>query len=224
MVATHNYTKRNVILYATRFTQGDPEIPPQLLSIADEDIQGLMEVTHSLTQPKLDLVLHSPGGSLTAAEAIVSYLRSKFDHIRVVVPHLAMSAATMIACAADVIVLGKHSFLGPLDPQVSIITKTGPRMVPVQAILEQFAQARRECSDPKKLPAWLPMLEQYGPDLLVQCEHASELSYELVADYLETYYVRWPTGQEGQGQEGRAVALRPQEIQDPRATHLASAT
>jgi len=187
LVAAHNYTGRNVILYATRFTQGDPGIPPQVLSIVDEDVQGLMEVTHNLTQPDLDLILHSPGGSIAAAEAVVSYLRSKFRHIRVVVPHLAMSAATMIACAADVIVLGKHSFLGPIDPQVSINTALGPRMVPAQAIVEQFAQAQKECSDPKKMPAWLPMLSQYGPDLLVQCEHASRLSLELVTDYLESY-------------------------------------
>ena len=187
LVAAHNHTGRNVILYATRFTQGDVGIPPQLLSIADEDIQGLMEVTHGLTQPNLDLILHSPGGSITSAEAVVSYLRSKFEHIRVIVPHLAQSAATIVACAADVIVLGKHSFLGPIDPQIAINTPLGPRMVPAQAIVEQFQQAQKECSDPNKLPAWLPMLGQYGPDLLVQCQHAATLSVELVADYLESY-------------------------------------
>ena len=71
----------------------------------------------------LDLILHSPGGSIGAAEAIVSYLRSRFEHIRVVVPNLAMSAAAMISCAADELVLGEHSFLGPTDPQIPIQTK-----------------------------------------------------------------------------------------------------
>ena len=104
-------TGRAVILYATRFT--DQSVPAALVTINDEDLQGLMEVMHGITQPSLDLILHSPGGSLEAAEALVVYLRSKFDDIRVIVPQLAMSAAAMIACAANEIVLGKHSLPWP---------------------------------------------------------------------------------------------------------------
>ena len=183
----YEYTKREVILYASKWTQHDPNVSPDVVSIVDEDLQGIMEVIHSLTGPNLDLILHSPGGSLEAAEALVLYLRSKFKHIRVIVPQMAMSAATMIACAADGIVLGKHSYLGPIDPQIIINTPLGQRMVPAQAILEQFERAKSECRDPAKLSAWLPMLNQYGPDLLVQCEHASELSENLVRSWLEEH-------------------------------------
>jgi len=189
LVQVHQHTGRNVILYATKWTQAGQMSGP-FVSIVDEDLQGIMEVVYRLSGPNLDLILHSPGGSLAAAEAIVIYLRSKFKHIRVIVPQLAMSAATMIACAADVIVLGKHSFLGPIDPQVVVGTKLGQRMIPAQAILDQFEQAERECQDPRKLGAWLPMLEQYGPDLLVQCENASELSRELVCGWLAKYMFR----------------------------------
>jgi len=140
--------------------------------------------------PHLDLILHSPGGSLEAAEAFVQYLRSKFSHIRVIVPQFAMSAATMIACAADRIVLGKHSFLGPTDPQFFLQTPLGPRMVPAQAILAQFEQAREECRDPKKLAAWLPMLSQYGPDLIVQCQNVSERAEFLVRTWLRSFMFR----------------------------------
>ena len=69
---------------------------------------------------ELDLILHSPGGSPSAAEGIVSYLRSRFDDIRVIVPLKAMSAATMVACAANQIVLGKHSFPRPTVPQMLV--------------------------------------------------------------------------------------------------------
>jgi hypothetical protein len=182
-----NSTKRAVILYAAKFTQPTPGLTTELVAIADEDLQGLMEVVHGLDQPDLDLILHSPGGSLEAAEAFVLYLRSKFRHIRVVVPQMAMSAATMVACAADVLVLGKHSFLGPIDPQVRITTPLGERIVPAQAILEQFEQAKEECQDPAKLGAWFPMLNQYGPDLLVQCRNTSRLAQELVQGWLECY-------------------------------------
>lgn len=186
LVAVARHSGRPAILYATRFTQGG-NFPPDLLSITEEDGQGLMEVVHGLPSDSLDLILHSPGGSPVAAEAFVTYLRSKFSHIRVVVPHLAMSAATMVACAADVIVMGKHSFLGPTDPQLVLQTPLGVRMVPAHAIRQQFDQAARECSDPARIGAYLPMLPQFGPDLLAQCLNVCALSRELVAGWLQKY-------------------------------------
>jgi len=96
----------------------------------------------------------------------------------------------MIACAADEIVLGKHSFLGPIDPQLILTTPLGQRMVPAENILEQFEQAKKECQDPAKLGAWLPMLNQYGPDLLVTCKNARALSKELVRGWLETWMLK----------------------------------
>lgn len=185
LAATHQHTGRNIILYAAGWLQ-NTDVPPALISISDEDVQALMEVSQGLAGNELDLILHSPGGSPEAAEAIVSYLRQRFTHIRVIVPQLAMSAATMISCAANEIVLGKHSFLGPTDPQLLLQTSLGIRAVPAQAVLDQFDRATRECADPAKLSAWLPMLTQYGPDLLVQCESALAMSKELVRTWLET--------------------------------------
>ena len=186
LLELHQHTQRDVILYATGWLQ-KPDVAPHLTSIVDEDIHALMEVTAGLRGPDVDLILHSPGGSPEAAEAVVAYLRSRFAHVRVIVPQLAMSAATMIACAADEIVMGKHSFLGPTDPQLPLATPLGMRLVPAQSVLDQFDKAQRECADPAKLSAWLPMLAQFGPDLLVRCEHALEMSRELVRRWLETY-------------------------------------
>lgn len=188
LAALHAHTKRNVILYASSWLQRDNGVSPASTSIHDEDIQALMEVSNGLTGKELDLILHSPGGSTEAAEAIVSYLRSRFSHIRVIVPQLAMSAATMIACAADEIVLGKHSFLGPTDPQLLLPTPLGVRQVPAQAILDQFGRAQKECAEnPAKLQAWLPMLGQYGPDLVVRCESVLDMSKKLVEAWLAAY-------------------------------------
>lgn len=185
LLELHHHTQRNVILYASAWIQ--KQVDPTSVSIGDEDIHALMEVSWGLDGPDLDLILHSPGGSPEAAEAIVSYLRSRFSHIRVIVPNLAMSAATMVACAADEIVLGEHSFLGPTDPQIVLSTPLGVRFVPAQAVLDQFDKAQRDCADPSRLSAWLPMLSQYGPDLLIRCETAIDLSKELVRTWLETY-------------------------------------
>jgi hypothetical protein len=183
----YDYTERNVILYATAWTQ-KPNISPNFISITDEDIQGFMEVIHSLEGDQLDIILHSPGGFLEATEALVTYLRTKFSHIRIIVPYAAMSAATMLSCSANEIVMGNHSFLGPIDPQMSVRTRAGQQSVPAEAITEQFDMAKDECkSDPKNIGVWLPIIEQYGPALLKQCEHASQLSKELVARWLKTY-------------------------------------
>ncbi len=180
-------TKRHTILYATKFTQRDPNLPPELISIVDEDVQGLMEVVHGSKTKKLDLILHSPGGSLDAAEGIVNYLREKFSDIRVIVPQLAQSAATMICCAANEVMMGAHSSLGPIDPQIFVNTPLGSKFVPAQAIIDQFEQAKQECADKNKVTAWLPMLTQYGPHLVKTCSYLTELSSELVEEWLARY-------------------------------------
>lgn len=133
LAALTSHTGRNSILYATKWTQpGGAD--PGLISISPEDVQGLMEVVHKLDGKKgLDLILHSPGGSPDAAEALVHYLRSKFNNIRVIVPQAAMSAATMLACAADRIVMEKHSSLGPIDPQFLLQGPGGTMAHPAQA-------------------------------------------------------------------------------------------
>jgi len=181
------YTGRNTVLYATSWTQSTGDVPPESTSITEEDVHGLMEVFHGLSSDTLDLILHSPGGSAEATEAMVSYIRSRFADVRVFIPHAAMSAATMLACSADRIVMGNHSFLGPIDPQMILETPLGRLAVPAQAILDQFTTARQECQDPKLLGAWVPILPQYGPALLVQSQHALALSKELVSKWLAQY-------------------------------------
>lgn len=184
----YNKTKRNTIFYATAWTQTGKRIAnQQALSITDEDIQGLMEVVHGLKGESLDLMLHSPGGSAEATEAIVSYLRKKFSDIRVIIPQAAMSAATMLACASDRILMGKQSSIGPIDPQMILQTQVGLQMVAAQAILDQFELAKKEVQDPKKLGVWMPILGQYGPALLIQCRNASDLSRQLVYEWLKKY-------------------------------------
>jgi len=180
-------TGRDIILYASAWTQTGKNVDPGLLSITEEDLQGLMEVVHGLQGKNLDLILHSPGGSPTATEALVSYLRTKFDDIRVIIPHAAMSAATMLACSANRIVMGKHSFIGPIDPQIILQTKLGTMSVPAQSIIDQFKLAQKECQTQEKLASWFPILEQYGPALLTQCDDALKLSEDLVSQWLAKY-------------------------------------
>jgi hypothetical protein len=115
---------------------------------------------------------------------------------------MAMSAATMVACSADEIVMGKHSFLGPIDAQLIMQTALGPRPIPAQAILEQFDRALRDATDPVKLRVWAPMLGQYGPDLLVTSQNLVALAEELVSEWLKLYMFK---GQADADAKGKAI-------------------
>lgn len=66
----------------------------------------------------IDLVLHTPGGLVLAAEQIAEALKKHTGPVSVLVPHYAMSGGTLIALAADEIILDPNAVLGPVDPQV----------------------------------------------------------------------------------------------------------
>ncbi|AEE95847.1 SDH family Clp fold serine proteinase [Mahella australiensis] len=73
-----------------------------------------------MTDPDLpiDLILHTPGGVALAAVQIARALKKHPGKTTVYVPHYAMSGGTLIALAADEIVMGEQSVLGPVDPQI----------------------------------------------------------------------------------------------------------
>ncbi len=168
-----------------------------------------MEVFNGLPSEGLDIILHSPGGLAEATESLVTFIRSKFSDVRILIPHAAMSAATMLACSANKIVMGAQSSIGPIDPQFTVIGEGGVQQsAPAQAILDQFKLAKKECRDPNNLPAWVPTLTQYGPALLVQCEEALKLSKELVKSWLAKYMLH------GQPKAARKASLIAKRLAD----------
>lgn len=73
-----------------------------------------------LTDPNVpvDLVLHTPGGLALAASQIARAINRRKGKVTVIVPHYAMSGGTLIALAADEIIMSDHAVLGPVDPQL----------------------------------------------------------------------------------------------------------
>ena len=154
---------------------------PGGFAINDNDKNGFMATVHGLDRSKgLDLILHTPGGGIAATESIVQYIRSMFGtDVRVIVPQLAMSAGTMIACAAREIVMGKQSSLGPIDPQMNGI--------PAHGVLEEFERAAKEIkSNPETIPLWQRIIGHYHPTLIGECEKAIQWSEEMVREWLVT--------------------------------------
>jgi len=86
------------------------------------DVHDSEEVLRAitLTDPAcpIDLIIHTPGGLVLAAGQIAHALRRHPARVTVFVPHYAMSGGTLIALAADEIVMDPNAVLGPVDPQV----------------------------------------------------------------------------------------------------------
>ena len=83
------------------------------------DSEDVIRAIH-LTDPEipLDLVLHTPGGLVLAATQIARAIFKHKGKVTVFVPHYAMSGGTLLALAADEIVMCEHAVLGPVDPQL----------------------------------------------------------------------------------------------------------
>jgi len=172
----HEVTGRNIIIYYSGWLQ-----KPGLegTEVNDADKNGFMNAIHGLDRSKgLDLVLHTPGGETAATESLVDYLRSMFGtDIRAFVPQLALSAGTMIACASREIIMGKESSLGPIDPQY--------RGLAAHGVVEEFERAYKEIKgDPSKAHVWQPIIANYSPTLIGECEKAIAWSNEMVIEWL----------------------------------------
>jgi len=81
-----------------------------------EELLRAIRMTSSDTP--IDLIVHTPGGLLLAASQIAAALNKHPSKVTVFVPHYAMSGGTLIALAADEIVMDRHAVLGPVDPQI----------------------------------------------------------------------------------------------------------
>jgi len=87
--------------------------------ISVEDSEEVLRAIRMAPKDKpIDLIIHTPGGLVLAATQIAKALHDHPAETRVIVPHYAMSGGTLIALAADKIIMDEHAVLGPVDPQL----------------------------------------------------------------------------------------------------------
>ena len=92
---------------------------PVSSSIDIEDSEAILRAIRlTPDEQPIDLILHTPGGLVLAAEQIAKALVEHKGKVTVFVPHYAMSGGTLIALAADEIVMDRNAVLGPVDPQI----------------------------------------------------------------------------------------------------------
>lgn len=179
----YEVTGRNVIVYYSGWLNKAAleRMGHVSLGIEDSDKNGFMATIHELDRTKgLDLFLHTPGGDTAATESLVDYLRSMFGtDIRAFIPQLAMSAGTMIALSCKEIIMGKHSSLGPIDPQI--------HGLPAHGIIEEFDTAAKQIkADPSLIPLWQLIIAKYHPALIGECQKAITWSNDMVKEWLIT--------------------------------------
>jgi hypothetical protein len=165
-------------------------------SISGWDIPPFVDLLEDVDQDHdLDLLLHTPGGDVDQAERIVLLCRKAVGNaqFRVVVTDGAKSAGTLIAIAADWIVMGDPSELGPIDPQVFITTKDGESMVrPAQSYLDGLDSIKEEVekNNGKLSPVYFPLLDKLDPALIDFCKKARQRSQEFAEKFLKQYMLK----------------------------------
>lgn len=132
--------------------------------ITIEDTEALVaQIRRTPPDRAIDLILHTPGGIALAAEMIAMAIKKHPGRVTAIVPFYAMSGGSLIALAADEILMEKESILGPLDPQIdglparSLITL--PARKPIEAISDQMVVlsevAQRSVDQVKEFVKWL---------------------------------------------------------------------
>jgi ClpP class serine protease len=92
---------------------------PLMRHIDIDDSQSVLRAIRSTPPGRgIEIILHTPGGLVLAASQIAKALSDHEGRVVAVVPHYAMSGGTLIALAADEIVIDRHAALGPVDPQL----------------------------------------------------------------------------------------------------------
>lgn len=114
------------------------------VGIDRDDTVAFADLLHNVRPDKdLDLLIHTIGGDIDAAEKLISMVRAIIGekYLRVIVPDFAKSAGTLMALGANKIVMSYTSELGPIDPQVSRDDGQGNRMTqPVQSYLDAYKE------------------------------------------------------------------------------------
>lgn len=149
-----------------------------LSSIHRDDTIGFVDLLHNVKAGSdLDLLLHTGGGDMDAAEKLISLVRGKVGTgtLRVVIPDYAKSAGTLMALGADALVMSDTSELGPIDPQIVLADADGNRIsYSVQSYLDAFeAHGATLKKDPNNVAARM-MLNKLDPARLKLFEVARE--------------------------------------------------
>ena len=142
--------------------------------INSNDTLHFVDLLHNFNEGEsIDLLLHTIGGDVDAAEKLIRLVRSKVEHgqLRVVVPEFAKSAGTVMVLGADCVVMSDTSELGPIDPQMPFPDSHGKvRMHSVQNYLDAYEEHYQTIvANPHNVASQI-MLGKIDPDTVKLCQ------------------------------------------------------
>jgi hypothetical protein len=183
---------RNVITFFTSTRH-----PVAIEDVDNDMIEGMLQVADR--NKGLSLILNSPGGSALAAERIINTCRTySGGDFEVIVPRIAKSAATMICMGANKIWMSKTSELGPIDPQVVIMTREGTyQLRGAFYIIESYEKLFGEATQTKgNIQPYLQQLERYDTRDIEEYKTMMELGVDMVIKALKASMMKGKTDDE----------------------------
>lgn len=177
--------ERGILVYASDMAKEAPN------SIDYSDEVPFIDQLSNVTGNEIDIILETPGGMAEVVEDLVKIVRNRFKKVGVIVPGMAKSAGTIFTMAADEILMGEASALGPIDAQ---IMSKGKRFS-ADAFLDGFNKIKADAEEKKKLDiAYIPILQSISPGEIQHCENAQSFSRTLVTAWLKEYKFKyWET-------------------------------
>jgi ClpP class serine protease len=167
----------------------------------DDSEEVLRAIRLTDEEVPLDIVLHTPGGLIMPATQIARAVRDRKSKVTVFVPHYAMSGGTLIALAADEIVMSPHAALGPVDPQLDKYAAASLIKVTEQKPIERIDDETLLLADVgRKAIAQVKQTAQHLLERRLPIEHATKLAETLSAG-------KWTHDYPISPEEARALGL-----------------
>ena len=194
--------------------------------ISHRDVPGFVDLLHNIPQgTSIDLLLHTIGGDLDAAEKLIRLVLAKITgeaELRIIIPDFAKSAGTLMALGADRLVMGDSSELGTIDPQVTLVDVQGNNICQsILSYLAAFDDYSRLLRERPEDPVAAIMVQKFDPNviskfrLVIQrARHSAEhllkkkgLPFsQIAADLMDL--ARWPSHRQMiNWEDARAIGL-----------------
>ena len=168
-----NRTKRTLICYVSGAAR----------MVDRDDVVPFVDLLHNIPRGRaVDLLLHTSGGSINAAEKLMGMTRGHVGtaELRTIVPDFAKSAGTLMVLGADKVIMSDMSELGPIDPQIHLSGKWQS----VQNYLDAFDEHAGTLKTDTNNVAARIMLSKLAPDTLLMCKVAVDRARQAAEDLL----------------------------------------
>ncbi len=153
-------------------------------SLSRDDVLPMVDLFNRIPAgSNIDLLLHTPGGDVDAAEKIAYMLRQRVGDsgkLRIIVPDYAKSAGTLVTLAADTVIMSESSELGPVDPQLTLPDGSGGTTYgPAQSYVDAYEQLVNLVNKGGSTAGYEQMLAKFDPTTLDVCRKVLDRSIRL---------------------------------------------